>query len=329
MTSHSVSQGTDIKVSISFRNLKLIAVALILANGCGTPNPIGDGTVWGNVDSSEEIVEEEGIANRWSRKDLVKSVQESLQELGYSPGNINGKETNQTLLAVKQYRIDHGLEVNTVIDADLEQHIDDLIWKTRNEESIDPREVAKVIVQNREEEYCSRKLGEDYASNISSQAETVAAHIYIYRIQTSEGARPDYPASKILVNSKYVGTINHNQHIKLSINPGAIVLTEEESTQLGEKKKSKEFKFQAEAGQSYYFQLIVGKYDKVTHSSVSQSAPFHIGGGILDYLIGELVWDIMNSHKYKDTHEVFYYADYIQSKEHIGQCHVSLTESSN
>ena len=316
-------------MNIILRNLILSCLLVIIINGCGTPNPIGDGTVWGNIDSSEEIVEEEGIANRWSRKDLVKSVQESLEELGYEPGNINGKENNQTQLAVKQYRIDHGLEVNTEINADLEQHIDDLIWQTRNEQSIDPREVAKVIVQNREEEYCTRKLGENYLSNVSFEAQSGTSNIFIYRVQTSEGAQPDYPASKILVNSKYVGTIDHNQHIKISVDPGKVVLSEEENIQLKEKKKNKEFTLEVEPGKSYYFQLIVGKFDKITHSSVSQSAPFHIGGGVLDYLIGELVWDIMNSHKYKDTHEVFYYADYIQSKEHIGQCHVQLTESSN
>ena len=308
------------------KNIYIYLFVFIFIKGCGTPNPIGDGTVWGNIDSSEEIVEEDGIANNWSRSDLVKSVQESLEELGYMPGNLQGKETNQTQVAVKQYRIDHNLEINTVIDAKLEQHIDDLIWSTRNEQSIDPREVAKVIVQNREEEYCSRKLGENYVSNVTTIPKDGASNVFVYRIHTSEGAKPDYPASKILINSKYVGTIDHNQHIKLTVKPGEIVLSEETSVHLDEQKKNKKYRFDAEAGNSYYFQLIVGKYDKVTHSSISQSAPFHIGGGVLDYLIGELVWDIMNSHKYGDTQETFYYADYISTKNHLGKCHIRLTQ---
>ncbi|MEM8844192.1 MAG: peptidoglycan-binding domain-containing protein [Pseudomonadota bacterium] len=303
-------------------------MSIISVISCGTPNPIGDGTVWGNLDSSKEIIEEEGIANNWNRKDLVKSVQEALQELGYDPGNLSGRESAQTNNAVKQYRIDHGLEVSTTIDADLEQHIDDFIWKTRNEKSIDPREVAEVIVYNRQSQYCKDKLGDNFEQISFPQAESDLSDVYIYRIQLDQGGRPPYPDSKIFVNSKFMGIVDHNQHLKISVEPGMITLSEEEGKSLNNPKRGKSFVFEAKPGESYFFQLIVGKYDKVTHSPGSSYEPVVYGGGALDYLVTGLIWSLLSSSQTTSSEELFYYADYLDREPEIGQCHVRLTSES-
>lgn len=276
-----------------------------------------------------DVAEEDVKADHWNRKELVTTVQESLEELGYKPGNTNGKEDIQTSKAVKQYRIDHGLEISSSIDGDLERHIDDLIWTRRNEKSIDPREVAKVIVQNRDEEMCTRKIGKEFDQYQLPSISNHSSAVYLYRINNTEGAKPNYPASKVFINSRYAGLIDHNQHIRVEVSPGSVSLTEESFSKLDERKQSKEHTFVAKPGETYFYQLIVGKYDKVTHSSVSTSAPFYIGAGVLDYLIGELVWDIMNSHKYGDKQETFYYSDYIMTKPHLGKCHIQLTSPSS
>ena len=40
-----------------------------------------------------DIKEEDVGADKWNRKDLVSTVQESLKELGYEPGNTKGIES--------------------------------------------------------------------------------------------------------------------------------------------------------------------------------------------------------------------------------------------
>ena len=87
------------------------------------------------------------------------------------------------------------------IDGDLERHIDDLIWTRRSEKSIDPREVAKVIVQNRDEEMCTRKIGKEFDQYELPSISDHSSAVYIYRINNTEGVKPNYPASKIFINS--------------------------------------------------------------------------------------------------------------------------------
>lgn len=265
-----------------------------------------------------DVHEEDVKANDWNRKDLVITVQNSLTELGYKTGDINGIENTETLQAVKQYRIDQDLKINTVIDGNLERHIDDFIWKTRNEKSVDPRTVAKVIVQNRHEEECIRLLGQNYSDipfpiNRSSNAE-----VYIYRLHNSSGKQPDYPDSAIFINKEHTVDLKHNEYIKLELKPGKYIFSEKETKPL-KSKRSSEYSLIVENGETYFLHLSVGKI--TTPNAVETSPPFYIGYGLLDVLVGELVWDIQNSNKYGNT---YHFSNFIPFEMHIGKCHINL-----
>ncbi len=125
------------------------------------------------------IQEQDVKADEWDRKDLVITVQESLTELGYKAGEIDGSESSQTLQAVKQYRIDHGLAINTVIDGHLEKHINSFLWKTRHEQSVDTAASAKAIVQNRHREECKRLLGGNFQDIPFPKNQSTNAEIYL------------------------------------------------------------------------------------------------------------------------------------------------------
>ncbi len=265
-----------------------------------------------------DVVEEDVGADNWKRKDLVSTVQVSLTELGYQTGNTRGIEDKETLDAVKQYRIDHQLQVNTEIDGALERHIDDFIWKTRNEKSVNPKDLAKGIVRNRHNDECARLFGEDYKNEPFPSNDTNNAVIYIYRLHNSSGKIPDYPDSKIIINDREVGNLSHNEYITVELLPGKYNLLEQESEPL-KNKNSSDFTFTGEAGDSYFMQLSVGKV--TTPNQVQTNAPFYIGGGILDMLLGELVWDVMNQHKYGKT---FYFSNFSMTEDHIGECHIRM-----
>lgn len=265
-----------------------------------------------------EVTEQDVKASDWDRKDLVATVQSSLDELGYKPGNTNGIEDDDTSSAVKQYRIDHRLDINSTIDGQLESHIDDFIWKTRNDKSVNPKNVAQEIVKNRYEETCSRVLGNDYKNLGFPSSDPDDVTLYIYRINNSSGTQPNYPSSKIFINSKEVAQLGHNQYEKFILPPGEFVLTEKATEPLKDKRTSK-FTFTGAAGETYFLHLSVGEV--IVPSVGQQNSPFYFGYGVLDVLVSELVWDAMNHNKRGDT---YYFSSYIHSDEHIGKCHVQL-----
>ena len=288
----------------------------------GDAEPL-EGDIWSQGGLVEgDVVEEAGIAEDWNKHELIISVQESLDELGYGPGNTKGRVDYKTQQSVRQYRIDHKLDVNDEINTELESHINSFVWETRNQKSINPREVALVIVKNRHEEECSRLLSENFSQTEFPEPDNDLATIYIYRMNNSEGKRPDYPISLISLNGRSLGKLDHNDFIKVEANPGKLIFTEDTEVELKNKDKI-DFATTVEANKNYFLQLSVGKYKK--SGTVSDSAPFYIGYGVLDILISELVWDVMNKSKQGGT---FHFAQFLESSEGIGKCHITMISSS-
>jgi len=154
----------------------LISVFFItLVIGCANYGTGWDGPGLKGGTLSEEDME----ADNWNRKDLVSTVQISLNELGYTTNNQEGVEDNSTKTAILKYKAEHGLEENDVIDSNLERHLDDSVWAQRNKISADPKELAKKYADKQEKLNCERVLGKDY-NEINLQTPSVGkSAIYV------------------------------------------------------------------------------------------------------------------------------------------------------
>lgn len=119
------------KTSLLLRN-SLLTAAVILLSACSAIDNVkgrftddGEKTEITDASPSASVLPEPTPLN--PRQQLLISIQESLDELGYAPGRTDGKMDSQTEAAIQDFQLDNDMRINGRPSAELLQGLEQAI----------------------------------------------------------------------------------------------------------------------------------------------------------------------------------------------------------